>query len=177
MLTFYYKALGLELVKIILLTIPYVLSSSTTGADGSARALLEKTDIIASTPHALEALVDPYPGEGDDKPRESPSVRGPKNRRITPSADRDLQVIALLQKQLQDESTREWPVACIPRPWKMPAKEDGSDPLATATKHAFPKLVVPDPVPQPAQPMFPELYFSVYADQDIEVGYDLFSHN
>lgn len=68
------KALGLELVKIILLTIPYVLASSATDTQASALALLEKTDIITSTPHALEALVDPYPGEGEDKPRESPSV-------------------------------------------------------------------------------------------------------
>lgn len=68
------QALGLELVKIILLTIPYILASSATNQEQQALALLEKTDVIASTPHALEALVDPYLGEGEDKSRECPSV-------------------------------------------------------------------------------------------------------
>lgn len=68
------QGLGLELVKIILLTLPYVLASPATGLDELALQLLEKTDIIASTPHALEALVDPYSGEGDSKPREPASV-------------------------------------------------------------------------------------------------------
>ncbi|KAJ5884152.1 uncharacterized protein N7473_011038 [Penicillium subrubescens] len=50
--------LGLELVKIILFTIPYVMSSPATGFESQASALLEKTDIIASTPHALVDLVN-----------------------------------------------------------------------------------------------------------------------
>jgi nuclear cap-binding protein subunit 1 len=54
------------------LTIPYTLSSSALGFEHHAANLLEKTDIIASTPHALEALVDPYPDE--KKPREPVSV-------------------------------------------------------------------------------------------------------
>ena len=61
-------------MKIILLTIPYVLASPATGLEEQVAQLLEKTDIIASTPHALEALVDPYSGVGDSKPREPASV-------------------------------------------------------------------------------------------------------
>lgn len=53
----------------------------------------------------------------------------------------------------------------------MPQQEDGTDPLASATKHAFPSIVVPDPLPQPSQPMFPEVFVSVYADQEVEVSY------
>ena len=69
-----HQGLGLELVKIILLTIPYALASPATGLEQQALVLLDKTDIIASTPHALEALVDPYSAGGEEKPREPASV-------------------------------------------------------------------------------------------------------
>ena len=78
-------------------------------------------------------------------------------------------MISLLQKQLQAESTKSWPLACIPRPWKTNATEDDLDSLAAAIKHPFPGIVVPDPIAQTIKPMFPELFFSVYADQDVEV--------
>ncbi|KAI9718955.1 MAG: hypothetical protein M1812_003840 [Candelaria pacifica] len=142
--------LGLELVKIILLTLPYTLASSATGLEQHALALLEKTDIIASTPHALEALVDPYPGNGREKSREPQSF------------------ISLLQKQLQDEASRDWELSCILRPWKMPLGEDGVDPLSTAQKHAFPALAVPQSLNPGPKTLLPEIYFSVYAEQDLE---------
>lgn len=47
--------------------------------------------------------------------------------------------------------------------------EDGTNSLSSATKHAFPSINIPDPVIQGSKPMFPELFFSVYADQDVEV--------
>jgi len=142
--------LGLEIVKIILLTLPYVMASSATGFEEQALALLDKTDVIASTPHALEALVDPYPGAGDVKPREPESV------------------ISLLQKQLQAEAGQAWEVACIPRPWKGSSEENRVEPSTTDMKHAFPTITVPQPVVPGPRAMFPEIYFSVYADQDVE---------
>ncbi|KAI9847854.1 MAG: hypothetical protein M1837_001747 [Sclerophora amabilis] len=145
-------ALGLELVKIILFTIPYVMASSATGLEEQTLALLEKTDIIASTPHALEALVDPYPGRIDENAHEGPSV------------------ISVMQKQLQAEANRNWELACIPRAWKMTPGEDGADPLASATKHSLPAVNIPDPVNPGSKIMFPELYFSVYADQEVEAS-------
>ncbi|KAI9826821.1 MAG: hypothetical protein M1832_005759 [Thelocarpon impressellum] len=141
--------LGLELVKIILLTIPYVIASSATGFEQHALGLLEKTDIIASTPHTLEALVDPYSGGSDEKPREPASV------------------ISLLQKQLQSEAGRGWELSCIPRVWKMDYGES-EDPLASAKKHPLPSITVPDTVSQGPKPLFPEMFFSVYADQEVE---------
>ena len=85
------------------------------------------------------------------------------------AADLEPQMISMLQKQLQAESAKQWPLACIPRPWKRDTTEDDSDPLAAAVKHSFPGIIVPDPIAQTIKPMFPELYFSVYADQDVEV--------
>lgn len=138
-------------MKIILFTIPYVMSSSATGFEPQALALLEKTDIIASTPHTLEALVDPLPSE-DGKPTETQSS------------------IGLLQRQLQEESKQAWALACIPRPWKITREEgkEEEDPLESATKHAFPAITVPNPVKNGPRAIFPEVYFSVYSDQEVE---------
>ena len=145
------QGLGLELVKIILLTIPYVMASSATGCEEHALALLDKTDIIASTPHALEALVDPYPGNGDQESQEPQSV------------------IGLLQKQLQTEAAQEWRLSCIPRAWKVTPEEiDRTDAESSATKHPLPPITVPSPVSPGVRLRLPEIYFSVYADQDIE---------
>lgn len=142
--------LGLEIVKVILFTIPYVMASSATGFEAHASALLEKTDIIASTPHTLVSLVDPFVTE--DRPVATQSV------------------ISLLQSQLQGESTRAWELACIPRPWKIPreGETDAPDPLQTAPKHAFPQIIVPNPVRNGPRAIFPEIHFSLYASQDIE---------
>ena len=54
--------LGIELVKIILLTIPYLLAfASDTSLQSKVAELLERTDIVASAQTSLEPLVDPYP--------------------------------------------------------------------------------------------------------------------
>jgi nuclear cap-binding protein subunit 1 len=155
--------LGLELVKIILVTIPYVMSSSaSSGFESQAAALLEKTDIIASTPHALEALVNPFSFEssdGNSEPLQS--------------------FIGLLQKQLQNESTNQnWELKCLPRPWKdvsefMPPpaeNQEGETPISleTAPKHALPTVTVPDPVKNGPRAIYPEVYYSVYAEQEME---------
>ena len=138
-------------MKIILLTIPYVMASSAKGYEEQALGLLEKTDIIASTPHALETLVNPYPGNDDEDAQEAQSV------------------IALLQRQLQGESLQAWKLTCIPRPWYTAIKEENDQDAATINKkHALPAINVPSPAVPGPHPRLPEIYFSVYADQEIE---------
>ena len=150
LLTIGIQLLGLELVKIILFTIPYVMASPVTGFEGHANALLEKTDIIASTPHALVDLVKPFPKE-DEEPVATPSI------------------ISLLQTQLQAESSRNWELVCLPRPWNIPPEgEEEQKPLEPGTRHAFPQITVPNPVPNGARAIFPEVYLSVYANQEVE---------
>ncbi|PYH77745.1 cap binding protein [Aspergillus uvarum CBS 121591] len=159
--------LGLELVKIILFTLPYVMASPATRFETHATALLEKTDIIASTPHALVDLVDPF-CLTEGKPAATESI------------------ISLMQKQLQGESNRSWELACLPRPWKRiyetleapkevqdEGAQDGEEAESASTtppgaKHAFPQVVLPNPVGHGARAIFPEIYLSVYANQDIE---------
>ncbi|KAB8069612.1 MIF4G like-domain-containing protein [Aspergillus leporis] len=142
--------LGLELVKIILFTIPYIMASPITGFEAQATALLEKTDIIASTPHALVDLVNPFdPEHGTPSPAQS--------------------VISLLQTQLQQEANQGWELACLPRPWK--GGRDGEEeqkPLESGPKHIFPQITVPDPVQNGPRAIFPEVYISVYSSQEIE---------
>jgi nuclear cap-binding protein subunit 1 len=126
------------------------MASSATGFDAQASALLEKTDIIASTAHPLEALVDPFPSSEPGVPS------GTEN------------ALALLQKHMQQESRNGWELACLPRPWKGGRTAEDEDPLLAAQKHPFPAVTVPETVQAGPRPMFPEIYFSVYAEQDIE---------
>ncbi|KAJ6145175.1 hypothetical protein N7470_009070 [Penicillium chermesinum] len=147
--------LGLELVKIILFTIPYVMASPATGFESQALALLEKTDIIASTPHALVDLVNTF------GPQEHQDAAGPS-------------LISLLQGQLQTEAEQGWELKCLPRPWKgvqeieKDDQEPGQNPFEPVNKIAFPDITVPTSVPHGARPLFPEIYLSVYANQDID---------
>lgn len=144
--------IGPELVKIILFTIPYIMASS--GADATnqqkAASLLENTEIIAGEAHVLQALVDPYPGNGKE---EATSPNG---------------VLGLLQAQLLNEASTGWELACLPRPWKVELAPDQEDPLVAAPKHVLPVITIPEVVYAGPRPLFPELYFSVYANQDIE---------
>ncbi|KAG9235498.1 MIF4G like-domain-containing protein, partial [Amylocarpus encephaloides] len=138
------ETIGPELVKIILFTIPYVMSSSATGSLEKARGMVENTDIIASEPHVLQSLVDPYPGNGNE------AATAPNG------------VLNLLQKQLQGEVANGWELSCLPRPWKVLLETEAT------TKHPLPAIVIPDVVNAGPRPLFPELYFSVYAHQDVE---------
>ena len=146
------QTVGTELVKIILLTIPYIMSTAPTKWQQKAAELMDKTDIIASEPHALQALIDPYhPEPGETSPTASMSL------------------IGLLQKQLQSEANNAWALPCLPRPWKMPLEEvEQQTKLDEATKHALPPIKVPEKVVAGPRPLFPEIYFSVYANQEIE---------
>jgi nuclear cap-binding protein subunit 1 len=126
------------------------MASPATGFESHALGLLEKTDIIASTPHTLVDLVNPF-GPESDKSASIPSV------------------ISLLQSQLQAESTRGWELTCLPRPWNN--VRDGDDEpkrLEDGPKHPFPDITVPNPVRNGSRAIFPEVYLSVYEDQDIE---------
>lgn len=126
------------------------MASSATGLEERALALLDKTEVIASTPHALEALVDPYPGSSEDGAHEPQSI------------------IGLLQKQLQNEAGQSWELACIPRAWRIATLEDEATGTSESLKHNLPSINVPLSVSPGARPRLPEIYFSVYADQEIE---------
>ncbi|TKA81136.1 hypothetical protein B0A55_01641 [Friedmanniomyces simplex] len=127
-------ALGLELVKIILLTIPYLLAvNGDAELQQAASELLGRTEIIASAQNPLEPLVDPYPDTNaqDERPMACASV------------------ISLLQRQLQDEESNGWPLKCIPRVYDPSFKQTNTDADAPeetngngeekiTSKHAFP---------------------------------------
>lgn len=152
MLTFFWQTIGTEIVKIILLTIPYVMAAAPGRFTQRAADLMEKTDIIASEPHALQTLVDPYHPDGDE-----------------PSPAAESSVCMLLQKQLQTEAANDWPLACIPRPWEMPLDEvEAQEKIASAPKHPVPAIFIPEVVQAGPRILFPEVYFSVYSDQEVE---------
>ena len=113
-----------------------------------ALAILDKTEIIAATPHVLYALVNPYSANNSEDTQEPQSY------------------IGLLQRQLLSEAEGEWRLACVPRPWNPMEGFNATD--ETSVKHALPEIRVPSPVQAGSRPPLPEVYFSVYADQDIE---------
>ncbi|KAG9250873.1 MIF4G like-domain-containing protein [Emericellopsis atlantica] len=145
--------IGTEIVKIILLTIPYILVASPGQlSQQKAAELMEKTDIIASEPHALQAIVDPFhPETQEQNPGKSQSL------------------CMLLQNQLQAEAAKDWELKCLPRPWQMPLEDiELQEKLSTPPKHALPTVNIPTTVIAGPRALFPEMYLSVYADQDAE---------
>ncbi|KAG6246451.1 hypothetical protein E4U24_003701 [Claviceps purpurea] len=144
--------IGTEIVKIILLTIPYAMAAAPGQFTQQATDLMEKTDVIASEPHALQALVDPFHPEGQD---ESPAA--------------SMSLCMLLQKQLQTEASKGWELACIPRPWIMgPEEAEVQEKLATAPKHTLPAITIPATAIAGPRLLFPEIHYSVYSGQDVE---------
>ncbi|KAJ5566942.1 hypothetical protein N7535_006248 [Penicillium sp. DV-2018c] len=143
--------LGLELVKIIQFTIPYVMLSPASGFESQASALMEKTDIIASTPHALVDLVNTF------SPEENSEAAGQS-------------IISLMQTQLQAEASDGWKLKCLPRAWEDIRDAETDEPMSfeSLTKVPFPQITVPNPVPNGARPLFPEVYLSVYANQEFD---------
>jgi len=142
----------LELVKIIMLTIPYMLITSTEETKTQAIELLGKTEIIALTPLEIEALVTPYTPLSNTE--DAPIAQG---------------LMSMLQKQLQGEADNGWPLVFIPRLFKPTPDLIEVDGASSTMKHTFPAISIPQTVQPGMNPPFPEVYFSVYADQDIEV--------
>lgn len=126
------------------------MASSASNAEDLASSLLDKTDIIASTPHILENLVNPFAIENEQLPAAQSTI-------------------ALLQKRLVEESSQSWELACLPRPWKVKVEnEDGGDLLQIASRHPFPTVTVPETAKPGPDPIYPEVFFSAYSDQEIE---------
>lgn len=116
-----------------------------------AADLMEKTDIIASEPHVLQSLVDPYHTEYG---RPSPTSSS---------------MLMLLQQQLQAEAGNDWALTFLPRPWQMSLEHvEAQDKLANAQKHPLPAVEIPTTVIAGPNALFPEVYFSVYADQEVD---------
>ncbi len=146
------QTIGTELVKIILLTLPYIMVAAPGQWTQKAADLMEKTEIIAAEPHTLQTLVDPHhPEPAEENPVPSQSV------------------IGLLQSQLQAEANNEWALSCLPRPWEFPLGEvEQQSKLENAAKHALPAIAIPETVVAGPRPLFPEVYLSVYANQEVE---------
>ncbi|CAO2649598.1 Nn.00g069830.m01.CDS01 [Neocucurbitaria sp. VM-36] len=143
---------GIELVKIILLTIPYALVAGGERFHEQAQQLLKNTGIVAGNMVPIESLIHSYVGDFESKPVEYHSV------------------IGLLQTQLSNESENGYELRCLPRfdpeALRRTAEED-SLPTAPQT-HAFPTFTIPSPVNPGPRPVFPEAYFSLFADQEVD---------
>jgi nuclear cap-binding protein subunit 1 len=139
---------GIELVKIILLTIPYALVAGGSRFHAQAQQLLKNTGIVAANMIPIESYIESYVGGADDKPMAYHSV------------------IGLLQTQLNSESESGFELACLPRFDPEAVRKFNDESLPTAPTHAFPTFAIPSPVNPGPRPVFPEAYFSLFADQD-----------
>jgi nuclear cap-binding protein subunit 1 len=149
------QVVGIELVKIILLTIPYAIVSGGERFHEQAQQLLKNTGIVASNMVPIEGLIHSYVGDEEEKPMGYHSV------------------IGLLQAQLSYEGENGFELACLPRfeadaLRRTVAKEEDADSLPTTPPtHAFPTFTIPSPVNPGSKPVFPEAYFSLFADQEV----------
>ena len=122
--------MGIELVKIILLTIPYAIAAGGERFHEKASELLSSTGIVAGNALPVEALIHPYHDEIEENVINYHSV------------------IGLLQQQLTAESQSGWKLACIPR-FLVDAMQrtNPEDTLqATPATHVFPTFTIPSPV-------------------------------
>lgn len=141
---------GIEIVKIILLTIPYALVSGGSRYHEKAQELLANTGIVASNVLPMESLIHAYDNESEDKVIEYHSV------------------IGLLQQQLIKEAESGWDLACIPKfdPEAI-QKKQSEDTLPTSPPtHAFPTFTIPSPVNPGPKDLYPEAYFSLFASHE-----------
>jgi nuclear cap-binding protein subunit 1 len=101
----------------------------------------------------IEGLIHSYVGDEDAKPMGYHSV------------------IGLLQAQLSTEAENGFVLACLPRfeadALSRTAEKTEDESMPTAPQaHAFPTFNIPSPVNPGSRPVFPEAYFSLFADQD-----------
>jgi len=149
------QVVGIELVKIILLTIPYALVAGGERFHEQAKQLLKNTGIVAGNMVPIESLIHSYVGDFESKPVDYRSV------------------IGLLQAQLSNEAETGFEIRCLPRfdleALRRVAHTDEEESLPTAPQlHAFPAFTIPSPVNPGPRPVFPEAYFSLFADQEVD---------
>lgn len=149
--------LGIEIAKIIMLTLPYILASGTDAAHEGINSLLDRTSIIASAPADEAISVNPYLHTQGKEALQLPLL------------------LQLIPGQMQREKAEGYPLAIIPRVYKQKffseddKPDDGEDePGADAATHSFPDLKVPEKLNAGARSLYPEIFFSLFADQEVE---------
>jgi nuclear cap-binding protein subunit 1 len=135
------------------LTIPYAIVAGGERFHEQAQQLLKNTGIVASNMVPIESLIHSYVGTEEEKPMGYHSV------------------IGLLQAQLSNEAESGFELSCLPRfeadalSRTVERAEDEALPTA-APMHTFPTFIIPSPVNPGSRPVFPEAYFSLFADQE-----------
>lgn len=132
------------------MTIPYALVAGGSPYHEKAQELLVNTGIVAGNMLPVESLIHPYDAESEDK------VIGYHS------------VIGLLQQQLTAESQNGWEISCIPKfDVEAVRRKNPEDTLPAAPPtQVLPTFFIPSPVNPGPKPLFPEAYFSLFANQE-----------
>lgn len=74
-----------------------------------------------------------------------------------------------IQLSISEETTATWSgTGCLPTPWK--------DMITTGTAQTLPVLELPEDFPLDKSTIYPEFYFSVFADQPFKVRASVLCH-
>ncbi|KAL7273215.1 Nuclear cap-binding protein subunit 1 [Rhizina undulata] len=145
------EGLSLELLKVVLMTLPYVLTSLKDETE-EVRELLKKTEPITKKTHPMQSLLNPFTGD-----------TAPYDKRA-----KGTHMVRILQLSLQSHldhtpENEHSGIGTLPRPWAEFEAEFGA-----ASKHTLSELTAPEEFPIDKTAVQPEIYFSVYADQSVE---------
>ncbi|RPA78291.1 hypothetical protein BJ508DRAFT_416621 [Ascobolus immersus RN42] len=136
--------ISLELVKIALINLPYIMASPAIDQREKALEIIEKATPIVHKSHAL-------------KPLQKPFTNIDEYEIGTP-------VVQLLHQQLVAESESGWDLLFLPRPW-----EEFRDRIRESQKQKMPAMELPEDFSHvPADSIIPEHFFSVYFSQTVE---------
>lgn len=111
--------------------------------------LLGKTEIIANEKHVLQDLVETYTDSSEPHKFRS--------------------FLFLLQTQLQTQAGQGWVLRFMPRLYQSQGVTNGDGVEASSKKHSLPAAMFPEPVNPGPKALFPEAFFSIYANQDVAV--------
>jgi nuclear cap-binding protein subunit 1 len=146
----YKQTLGPEFVKIILLTIPYLMVSNAHDLNAKVKDLLNKTMIVANEKQPFQDLVETYTG-GSERMQSRSSL-------------------FLLQAQLQAQAEQGWPLRFMPQLYQSQGMANGDGDEASSKKHSLPAVTFPEHINPGPKALFPEAFLSIYANQDIAVS-------
>ncbi|KAA8913143.1 MIF4G like-domain-containing protein [Sphaerosporella brunnea] len=145
------EGLLLEIVYIILITIPYAIVSKGPGFNQTkATLLLEKLERYALAKPPMQTMFAPF--AGNDAPYKDANCQGQHMVRIL-----YLNIEAHLNSEPEDEFSG---IRCLPTPWEDMPENGPACPL--------PELVLPNEFPIEKEKLHSDMYFSVFADQPIE---------
>lgn len=146
------EGLVIAVTYILLITLPYAMvSGSEKFSEETLKEILARAEQYKDVQHPLQSYIDPF--GGNQNPYNEPNAQGVHMANI---------LFQNLQMSLSGEPQNDWSgIKCLPTPWK--------DMITKGPAQTLPTLEMASEVPADSAGMYPEFYFSVFADQPFKV--------